>query len=51
MVDTCLMCGDVIPEGRHVCIVCELTNTKELTNIIINKAKQEEQKEEASLNE
>jgi hypothetical protein len=22
-VDTCIMCGEVIPEGRQVCINCE----------------------------
>ncbi len=22
MVDTCVMCGDIIPEGSHICYAC-----------------------------
>lgn len=29
MVDTCLICGQYIPEGRHVCIACELKHDKD----------------------
>lgn len=27
MVDRCVCCGDIIPEGRMVCIRCEKTPT------------------------
>jgi len=28
MVNTCVMCGDIIPEGRQVCWKCESGLTK-----------------------
>lgn len=26
MVDRCVVCGDIIPEGRHVCVNCQKGN-------------------------
>lgn len=34
MVDTCIVCGTVIPEGRQVCPRCELLSPKELIRIL-----------------
>lgn len=30
MVDRCAMCGDIIPEGRHICLLCEQGKTPKL---------------------
>lgn len=27
--DSCVMCGEYVPEGRQVCPACELTRPKE----------------------
>lgn len=27
-VDRCVCCGDIVPEGRQVCLMCEATSTK-----------------------
>lgn len=35
--DTCVICGDCIPEGRQVCPACELTRPKELVQIMSKK--------------
>lgn len=35
--DTCISCGEQIPEGRQVCPACELTRPKELVQIISKK--------------
>jgi Holliday junction resolvase RusA-like endonuclease len=35
--DTCVICGDCIPEGRQVCPTCELTRPKELVQIMSKK--------------
>lgn len=43
MPDRCVMCGEIIPEGRQVCIRCELTGPKELILIL---SKREEQHNE-----
>lgn len=32
MVDTCVMCGEYVPEGRQVCITCEKTSIKDSGN-------------------
>ena len=32
MVDTCVMCGEYVPEGRQVCITCEHTSIKDSGN-------------------
>ena len=37
MVDSCVLCGEYIPEGRQVCPACELTRPKELVQIISKK--------------
>ena len=34
VVDRCVVCGDIVPEGRQVCMKCELTNPKEFTLMI-----------------
>ena len=26
--DFCVMCGEYIPEGRHICLICEKTNKR-----------------------
>ena len=35
--DTCISCGEQIPEGRQVCPGCELTRPKELIQIMSKK--------------
>lgn len=30
MVDRCAMCGEIIPEGRHICLLCEQGKTPKL---------------------
>lgn len=35
--DTCISCGEQIPEGRQVCPGCELTKPKELVQIMSKK--------------
>ena len=35
--DTCVICGEYIPEGRQVCPTCELTRPKELVQIMSKK--------------
>lgn len=32
MVDTCVMCGEYVPEGRQVCITCQNTSIKDSGN-------------------
>ena len=29
IMDSCVMCGEYVPEGRQVCPACELTRPKE----------------------
>ncbi len=36
MVDTCIMCGEVVPEGFYICLKCEMTVDKSLTNVLKN---------------
>ena len=35
--DSCVLCGEYIPEGRQVCPACELTRPKELVQIMSKK--------------
>jgi|LSQX01.1.fsa_nt_gb hypothetical protein len=40
MLDKCVICGEIIPEGRQVCIRCELTGPKELILILSKRGEQ-----------
>ena len=32
MIDTCVCCGEYVPEGQHVCTSCQNTHKKHLTH-------------------
>ena len=36
MIDRCVVCGEIVPEGRQVCPVCENSGEKELYNYYLS---------------
>lgn len=44
-IDTCICCGEHVPEGRQVCQRCELIGPKELLLILKREAQRREMDE------
>lgn len=42
MIDTCVCCGEYVPEGRQICQRCELIGPKDLLLILQKGAEQDE---------